>query len=113
MMKLGGIRHGIAIAERFLADTEQSAHVSTETVAVGPVALDGRLCIGPRPIEQARHAVMKNIREAGEGAVAEIVAPIVRIFGQVQRQGPIGAEDTEENSAQPKLAVLAPLGLDE
>src|SRR3954467_14281435 len=63
MKELGKIRHLVAIASRAGGHADERADVHREAVGRGAVAIDVRLRLRPRAIEQCEEAVMEDVEE--------------------------------------------------
>ena len=60
---------GVRTGELRLAEPEQRTDPRRHAVVAGPLAVDRRLCLRPRAVEQRQHAVMEQVEEAGQRGV--------------------------------------------
>src|SRR5690606_2958364 len=77
-------------------DSYQAADVGVEPSRSRAVETHHGLSICPRAIEQAREAMMEDVREAAERGIAVIQLAAMRVLGQMQRQRPVRSEHAEE-----------------
>ena len=108
--ELRRIGQRVAIAERRRRQPGECADVGREAVVVRAVAIDMRLRLRPRALEQREHPVVKQIEEPAERRIAGVALALARVFGDVRRQRTVRAEESEQPDLQPRRrAVVAGL----
>src|SRR5262249_26613202 len=68
--ELRQVRQRVALAQRRRGHADERADIDREAIVLRPIAIDVRLCLRPRAIEQREKAVMKDVEKAAEGRVA-------------------------------------------
>ncbi len=109
-VQLGQVRHRVAIAQAVHPQAHQGADIEREPIVLGAVEADRWAGIRPGAIEQRQGAVVEDVGEMLEAAVAIVARPVARIFGQVHGQWAVGTEQPEEMHQQPR-GVAVVLGL--
>ena len=103
-MALGHVGHLVAAIEPAGVETRQRRHLAFKAVLFGAVKAGGGLACRPGAVKKAHQPVGEHIGKGDEGGVAFIAPPVAGIFGQVQRQGALRAEQTKAAVGQPHLA---------
>ena len=85
----------VAFLLRRLADADQARQVFVEASVVRAIQRHRRLRVGPCAVKQQRQPVMEQVGERQQGGVLMVVHPFAHVFGQVQRQRSVGAEQAE------------------
>ena len=83
-------------------DADERADIAGEAIVVRAIAIDVRLRLRPRPIEQRQEPVMEHVEEPAERRVAGVAQPLARVLGQVQRQRTVRTEQAEQPDLQPR-----------
>jgi hypothetical protein len=50
---------------------------------------------------------VKEVEEAHQGRIAVVDEPLARVLGDVERQRPVGAEESEESLLEPRRPAVA------
>src|SRR5262245_59239588 len=64
--ELREVRQRVAIAQRRRCHADERAHVDGEAILLWTIAVDVRLCLRPRAIEEREEAMMKDVEKAAE-----------------------------------------------
>jgi hypothetical protein len=96
------VRGGITVSQAFHANAEDRPKIDREAVGARPLEAHGRLGVGPGAVEQAHQTMVKNISEAYEGRIVGVAQPFAGVFGQMDRQRPVGPEQPEEVGTEPR-----------
>ena len=106
-MQFHVVGHLVAFTHRFHADADQGTDFGREPVGVGPVVIHGRLAGGPGPEEQRRQTMVKQIGERPESRIRVVVQAAIGIFGEMQWQRPVRAEQAEGIGLEQRRSFLA------
>jgi hypothetical protein len=104
-VQLGEIADLVALPQRRGADAEQAAQVIAEAVAAGSVQADRRLGAGTRAVEQRQRAVVEDVEEGDQRAVAMVAGALARVLREVQRQRAVRPQQAGEMDRQPRPAL--------
>jgi hypothetical protein len=107
--ELGQIGQRVALAGRHRCHAHEGSHVHRETIRLRAIAVDVRLRLGPGPVEKRKEPMMKNVEKPAEGRVARMVEAGARIFREVNRQRPVGAEQAEQPHLKPWYLTIVRL----
>ena len=104
-MQLDVVRCGVPPGQLTFADTHQGAYVGGEAILVRAVQPHRRLRLRPCAVKQQQQPVVEHVGKTREAGIPMVHQPLPRIFGQVVRQGAVGAEQAEEAHLDTRLAV--------
>ena len=102
------IRNRVAVPQRLGSGADERADVDEKPIVVGPIAVDVRLGLSPRAVEQRDEPVMKQIEEAAQRRVAGMPQAMPCVLGEVNRQRAVRTEQTEEPDLQPRRGSILP-----
>ena len=95
------------VAKRGRRQPDERTDIGREAILVRAIAIDVRLRLRPRAIEQRQEAMMEEIEEPAERRDRRLTQSLARVLGDVQRQRSVRTEQAEEPHLQPRTAAVA------